>query len=227
MTTDKAHYRGNGAGQIIDDFSQNLRDTLRNYYPNLEEETVPVFGHPADEFVNILLGKAWRAKKALHWLKFSSTKGEIRAEHADLLKTLEKAQKNLRTLSIDFDRLLGVDADPLGCADKIGELIQKVRAAEKTIECLPDKRKAKKPEQKKREIAVNLAIDIIRILQTYGLSTGATVDEYGHTSNVVNILKSIGDDIELDREVTTWKKIVIDANERERIRKEKENMFKK
>jgi len=220
MTTDKAHYRGNGAGQIIDDFSQNLRDTLRNYYPNLEEETVPVFGHPADEFVNILLGKAWRAKKALHWLKFSSTKGEIRAEHADLLKTLEKAQKNLRTLSMDFDRLLDVDADPLGCADKIDELIQKVRAAEKTIECLPDKRKAKKPEQKKREIAVNLAVDIIRVLENYDeITTGGTIDPHGNTSDIVSILKSIGDDIKLKRKETTWKRIVNEANNREIIRK--------
>jgi len=214
MPTDKVNYKGDGAGQLIPDFSDELKQQLRKYCPDKDAESDPVFGHPADEFVNILLSEAWQAKAALHWLKYSSTKGEIRAVQANLLKSLETARDKLRTLPTDFDRLLGVDADPLGCADKIDEMIQKVMNSGELIESLPDKLKAKKPGEKKREIAVNLALNIIRILKDYGLPISATVDEYENVSNLVSMLKSIGDDMGLKREVNTWKSIIADAKKR-------------
>ncbi len=107
------------------DFSDKLRESLRSYYPYQSAEADPTFGHPADQFVNSVLSAARPHRSKLFLEQFHSTKQELRAEQADLLKSLEGAHKKLRKLSRDLDNLLGFDADPLGCADTIQELMVK------------------------------------------------------------------------------------------------------
>jgi len=137
MPTAKARYKGDGAGQKPRDFSDRLEATLRSHYPDQNAESDPVFGHPADAFVEEVLAEARGALSRLHWDQFDLTKQEIRAEQADLLKTLKDGHEKLRNVSRDLDRLLGIDADPLGCADKIEELIGYVKNADSLIDQLP------------------------------------------------------------------------------------------
>ncbi len=209
MPTAKARYTGDGSGTLIQDFSDALKTKLRAYYPDQQAEIDPTWGHPADAFVSCVLAEARWAVSKLHWQKFDGTKQEIRAEQSDLLKELNEIHHKLRNLSPDFDRLLGTDADPLGCADKIRELIGHVESAGRIIERLPTK---KKTAEKKHDVAVEMAVRVLRTLKEYGIAPAATGDAYFHyTSNAVQILKLIGGDIDLVLAALTWRDIIIAA----------------
>jgi hypothetical protein len=61
-------------------------------------------------------------------------------------------------------------------------------------------------------VAVELAIRVLRVLKEYGIKPAATGDAYwGYTSDAVEILKLIGDDIKLVRDELTWRDIIIKA----------------
>ena len=211
MPTTKAPYRGDGAGQLIQDFSEELRDELRSFYPDKAAVADRTFGHPADAFVNSVLTAAYEHRARLFFLDFDSTRKELRAEQADLLKSLTSAEWKLRKLSRDFDRALGLGADPLGCADKIQDLIEAVNRAGELIGKLPP---AKKRLGKQRELLLLLTIDVLRVLHQYDIRPSATADpesDYGSLSPAVKVLKAIGDDIGMVRSLVTWRDIVIDA----------------
>ncbi len=207
MSTAKARYTGDGAWTLTKDFSDTLKTTLRGYFPNQQAETEPTFGHPADAFVSHVLAEARWAVSGPHWQKFNSTKQEIRAEQSDLLKGLHALHHKLRNLSPDFDRLLDIDADPLGFADKVKELIGHVESAGGNIEGLPTK---KKTAQQQHEVAVEMAVRVLRALKGYGIAPAATGDpNFGYTSDAVQILKLIGDDIGLVLADVTWRDKII------------------
>jgi hypothetical protein len=211
MSTAKAKYMGDGSGKRIPDFSDTLRQTLRAFYPDQNVEPDPVWGHPADAFVETILGEAWWAKSALHAQEFDSTKAEVRVEHEDILKSLRATERKLRSLSPDLDRLLGVDADPLGCADQIALMAKHLTAASEAVERM---NKAKKPIDKQYVVAVELALRVLRVLHAYGIPAAATGDAYfGYTSKAIEILKLIGDDLGLVRDELTWRDIFIKAKQ--------------
>ena len=169
----------------------------------------PVWGNPAEDFINEILSEAWWAKSELHWQQFDSTKRELFAEHTDILTLLNETHSKLRRLSPDFDRLLGNDADPLGCADQIGKLIQHVENAGSTIDDLP---KSRRPVEKETDVAEELALRVLRVLQGYGINLAATGDSnLGYASDAVDILRIVGDDIGLERSTFTWRSVVSKA----------------
>lgn len=209
MTTAKAQYKGDGAGKLLPDFSDKLKSILRNFYPDQNAESDETFGHPADGFVSHILAEAWWAKSTLDDQKYDITKQQIRAEHADLLKVLSNAHDKLLTLSPDFDRLLGVDADVLGCASKIKELLAHVQCANQLIDQLPT---VKRSVEKQNAVAVEMSVRVLRVLKSYGISPAATGDSYfGYTSDAVQILKAIGDDIGVVLADSTWRDTILDA----------------
>jgi hypothetical protein len=268
MPTAKARYVGDGAGRLPCDFTDELRKTLRGYYPKedalinigvenaiiektgewysfnnkhighdesnasqflkdnhdiadeieksilatlglVKLEDIDLFNNLADEFVNVLLAEARWAVSALMWQEHTVTKQEILAEHSDLHDTLKYARNKLRELSPDFNRLLDADADPLGVADSLDVLIRHVNAAEVRINELPKKMRL---DEAQHDIAVEMAIRVLRAVKNYGLPIYATGgDGFDYTSDAVNILKAIGDDINLPRERLTWRDIIIEA----------------
>ena len=123
MPTAKARYTGGGGRAKTKEFSSSLKTKLRDYFPRQQLGACEIWGHPADDFVSHVLAEAQWAVSELYWQTLDITKSEIRAEQQDLLHVLKLAHGKLRKLSPDIDRLLGVDADPLGCADKIQDLI--------------------------------------------------------------------------------------------------------
>lgn len=212
MPTAKPRYKGDGAGMLIPDFSDALRNKLREFYPDKEVTPDLHLGNPTDDFVNGILAETWWAKSELFWQDFGCTKQEIRAEHSDLLKCLRNCEEKLRNLSPDFDRLLGVEADPFGCADKIKELIWHMENAEQAIEYLPT---AQKPAEKRHDVSIELAVRVLRVLKEYGIPPSATHDAgLGFTSDAIKILKFIGDDIKLERGELTWRTTIIEAKKR-------------
>ncbi|MFC4160407.1 hypothetical protein [Chitinimonas lacunae] len=193
--------------------SEKLRLFLRDFYPHQSAQADEFFGHPADEFVNYLLSQAYKAIPHLDTAKRALVKQDIKAELQDLLDTLTEAQQKLRKLSTDVDRLLGVEADPLGCADKLGELIPYVLQGQQAVAQLP---RRPRYDQMQHAIAVELAIDVLRAARHYGIRASATFDNIYHeyASPAVQILKAIGDDIGLVLDEYTWRDIILEAKEK-------------
>lgn len=187
---------------------KHLRNKLRPFYPDKNAKADPPFGHPADAWANSLLDEAEEAISMMLRLRRRLTNEELRAERKDLLSMLNKADKRLSNLSHDFDIMLGVDADVLGCRDKIRELIPRVEATEATIAKLP---RAKKLMDAQHDAAVEMAVRVLRV-KNHGLSTAATADaDLGYFSDDVQILKIIGDEIGLRLAETTWKDTILEA----------------
>ena len=207
MPTAKARYLGDGVGQLIPDFSDALKVALRAFYPDERVTLGHIWEPRAEAFAEAILAEAWWAKSALHALEFELTKAEVQAKHADLLKTLYAAELKLRNLSPALDRLLGIDADPLGCADQISLLAQHVNDASAAVKRLS---KARKPIDKQHEIVVELAYRVLEVWHDYEIPVAATGDSYfGYTSKAVTMLKLIGDDLGLVRDQLTWRDIII------------------
>jgi hypothetical protein len=209
MPTAKAKYPGDGSGELLPNFSDELKQKLRAYYPGEDTEQDPIWGHPADEFVEMILGEAWWAKSQLHAQEFELTKTGVRAQLNDLLKGLRDTEAKLRDISPDVDRLLPVAADPLGCADQMALMVRYLTAASNVVEQIS---KAKKPIEKQHAVAVELAVRVLRVLQEYGIPSAATGDSYfPYTSKAVTILKLIGDDLRLVRDELTWRDTISKA----------------
>ena len=210
MPTARAGYKGDGVGPSVPDFSDDLRTKLRSYCPEWVKKEDSIQGDPVADFVNHVLVAADQSVAMLHWQRYESTKSEIRAEQVDLLKTLRSTSKKLQNLSPDFERLLGVDADPLGCADAIDALAQLVADADQLIAKLPT---SKRQAEKDHEVALLLAIDILRVLQNfYDIPAAATADpDLGIESDAVKILKAVGGDIRLVLAAVTWRDTILAA----------------
>jgi hypothetical protein len=209
MPTAKARYLGEGAGEQGFDFSEQLKVKLRKFSPDIGAVPDPYFGHPADVFVEAILGEAWEAKSVLIAQRYDVTRAEGRAELEDLLKILLTSVHKLRNLSPSVGRLLSMSADPLGCADQIEIFAQHASASYEDVERVS---KAKKPSEKQSAIATEMAIRVLRILQDYGIPASATRQEsVKPASKAVKILKLIGDDLGLVRDELTWRDIVIKA----------------
>lgn len=194
-----------------EELKERLRKKLRDFYPDKNAEAHPPFGHPADSWVNYLLAEAEGAVSMMLWLSLRLTKGKLRAERKDLLNTLNKAEECLSKLSHDLDIMLGVDADVLGCRDKIRELVPRIEAAEASINRLP---RAKKLSDAQHDASVEMAIRVLRVLKGYGISPAATADaDLGYFSDAVMILKIIGDELGLVLAETTWKIAIFKAKQ--------------
>lgn len=212
MTSPRARYTGDGAWEQVPEFSSSLKKRLRAFSPQQEAEVDPVLGHPADDFVNEILAEALWARSTLHWQRLDCTKQELRAECADLLSMLKAAEFRLRNLSPQVDRLLGVDADPLGCADSIESLIKFVETAELHVDDLP---RARKPHHKQHDVALELAIRVLQVVRDHGLKDSATGDpHWDNASDAVGILQLLGDELKIVRSIATWRDTVAEAKRR-------------
>jgi hypothetical protein len=194
------------------DFSDSLKARLRDYCPDQQVDSETPWEDPADTFVSHVLAAARGAVSDLHWQQLDLTKSEIRAEQLDLFKRLNDLHHKLRNLSRDFERLLPIGADPLGCADKLKELIGYVEGSGQNIDKLAD---ARRPAEKQHDVAVEMAVRVLRVLKGYGIAVSATggignVDS-DYTSDAVQILRIIGADIGLVFADLTWRDKIIEA----------------
>jgi hypothetical protein len=209
MPTAKPRYIGNGGGAKPPEFSEGLRTELRKYYPDKTPQQPSPLAQTADEFVNVILAEASWAMNELYWDRFTSTKQELRAAQADLLSVLKAARDKLLNLPPDFDRLLGTNADPLGCADELAALIAKIDAVGCTIDDLSTRRKL---SERQHRVAVEMTIRILRVLCKYEIPPSATANaDLDRQSDAVRILKAIGDDIGLTLSAVTWRDMVMEA----------------
>lgn len=197
--------------QSWDKLKLTLQTALRPFYPDKNAETDPIFGHPADGWANSLLSEAYDAVSTMRWHGLRLSNEQLRAEQKDVLSRLRKAAKCLDTMSHDLNIMLGIDADLLGCRDKILEIIPLVAAADTVISGLPT---AKKRRDAEDHAAVEMAIRTLRILKAEGISTSATAEtNSGYISKAIQILKIIGDALGLVLDPKTWVKKVAKAKQ--------------
>lgn len=108
MARGKAQFKGDRAWSAPRDFSSNLKTALREFCPP---------GIAQNVFIECVLSEARWAIGELHHQQGDVSKADHRIEIEKLLMTLADAEGMLRTLSPSVDLALGVDADPLGCAE--------------------------------------------------------------------------------------------------------------
>ncbi len=211
MATSKAPYKGDDTGFRIRDRAKALKHELTAYYVDNVKLTAKIDENPlevAEEFGACIAAQAQNALADFDLLKFESTKQEIRAEQVDLLRDLKCVHRKLRRLSPGFDRILSVDADPLGCADKIQELIAHVEAVRPVIDALPSPRLI----ERQHDLVVEFAVGILPILEDFEISVAATGDPaFDNWSHAVKILKIVGDAFGFVRAPATWRDIIIEA----------------
>lgn len=235
MPTDKPQYAGKRAWKMPLDFSEALPDTLATLYRDAFMEDESLDDEQTQKFINAVLSEARFALPELHALDLALTKQEVIAEHDDLLLHLKAVEKKLRDLSPDYNLLLGTQADPLDCADKIGSCANAIldlrahmhEAKSRIVSRTP----VLKPAKIKHDIAVELAIRVLRVLNAYGITGAATAGSYTRSTDVtkaavlerqesqyvspaVRMLKCIGDDIGLKLQLTTWRDTILSAKKR-------------
>lgn len=223
----KAKFNGsNGLLATRHDFSDDTRAKLRALYPH-QADTCPVFGHPADAFVEWLLMEGYWLAGALGATKSFLTKEEARAECNALLKDLCGAHMKLLKLSTDFDNMLGPDADPRGLADSIALMIKYAESALSNINL--KKKQARKPVEWQHRVALDFAGRIAIVLRDYEINPSATASTYlralditqsknsgiedtsEYVSDAVKILKLIADDVGLNMSESTWRDTLAEA----------------
>jgi hypothetical protein len=186
------------------EFTPQLVETLMGYYaprPGDHEDT-------ENNFAQAILTEARWAISELEYHRHDRDRKSVRAERDNVLKGIKKLGKALRTMSRDFDVLLGNDADPLGCTDKMTHLASQIesRVTDERLDSLPKKLL---PNQAQSRVSKELTIRILRVLKRYGVSTAITCDpDLGYISDAVRILKTVGDAIGLDQEYATWRNIM-------------------
>lgn len=192
-----------------DELQKRVSRELRPLYKDKDAVADPTFGHAADEWASKLLHMAESEVSTTNWIRWRFTNEQLRAEQADLLKILQKAETRLERMSRDLNNLLDSDIDVLECRDRIRELIPHVKATRGKISKLP---KAGHRQKVQHEAAVKMTVQVLRLLETYGMQASATADkDLGYISDAVRILKIIGDALELRLDETTWKVIIIEA----------------
>ena len=87
--------------------TKSLQLALRPFFPDKHAVHDEVFGHPADEFANVLLSGAVSAYNAMLNLHRRLTNEQLRAERNDLLRKLKNADRSLDKLSTALSMELG------------------------------------------------------------------------------------------------------------------------
>jgi hypothetical protein len=199
MPTAKAQYdrfgeiksqKSNFSHAEWDDLHKRVRRELRPFYPHNDVDDNPTFGHPADEWASHLLEVAHTEVSTWRWLEDRLTNEELRAEQADILRSLEKAHASLSEMSCDLHNLLAPEVDVLECRDLIGRLIPDI-------------------EQSREKIQV------VRLLKNDGIPVKATADkDRDLISPAVKILQVLGVALDLKLDVTRWKDLISKARKR-------------
>lgn len=194
-------------GKMLKPYSADLRKGLREYYPDKAAVEDPAWGHPADIFVNEVLNASNWAASMIFNMQEDISAQELRVEYTDLLKALKTTEKKLRAISPDLDRLISADAEPQPLADQIQQMVDYLKAAKPLVDKMP---RAKRPEQKKGPIAVDMTEKILSVIKGYDIQlTGEWMPGVrGKKMQIIKILKMVGDEIGLKLKQEAWRKLV-------------------
>lgn len=173
------------------DFSDQLRAELQAMFGQATDEEQPVEGAPAAEFAETILAEARWAIGEIADARLSLTKQSLRAECESVLRRAQELSQDLRRLSPDLDELLGADTDPLGTADILDALSERMKAALGVIGGL---RRNMRPDETYHAIVLEMAIRVLRVTRDFGLPVAATCGSYLRVTHDVTEDYGAGDD---------------------------------
>ncbi len=231
MASGKARFLGNSAGRVVHwRFSETIRKKIKKLYPGeptepderreaiiREEIAREVWGqeigkmsmHQDDFFVDAIEHEARWAKLQLTRSKKDVCKRDILAELTSLLNRSQLLKDDFRMLSPSVKRLFPVAIEPLEYADYLEKICSDIQSVLDELKAMPRKESSQVTHHK---IAVELAIRALRAAQKYGMNISATAHPKDYwISNAVQLMSYIGEGIDLDFKNTTWRDVIISA----------------
>jgi hypothetical protein len=162
-----------------------LQQKLRPYSPDENPPVDEIFGHPADEFANVLLAAAVSGSTAMLYIRRRLTNEQLRAELKDLLRKLERAEKGLSRLAIDSGINVGSKVTVRACIRHLTICVEFLGKASLDLNSLLDPDGGLLDGRDKLERA---AIDLAACLDNPGRSRNCEADLSG-CGDVIVFLK--------------------------------------
>jgi hypothetical protein len=221
MTTEPKAARFRGGESLkrpLKQHSDKIRERLRDFYmanglseqiANDSEEFDEAFSKAAGidsagEFANRIFAATDWAASMIQQMAEEINNEVLEAEYNELLRTLENASEKLKKISPRLDQLIHPNAEPENVAYQIEKIVDYIKTAKPFIE---EMQRAKRPEQMKIPIAVEMIKQIFGVLEEYGFDPTAKENQ----SKIVKILQPIGTEICLDYDPQTWKRRIREA----------------
>lgn len=184
-----------------------------------------------------LMAAARWAIGELAYQEQAPTKQEIRATHSDLIETLSEAAAKLRRVAPQHDAFLPEAFDGMELADELSEALALLRRPLQL-----DRYRKVGREKYESDVAKSMCSEVIESLEQRGIRISATAPgqeefksigaELGSgpqaerlrrakkaeaarekTSDVIKLLKAMGDAVGIERELTAWKRILSAARQ--------------
>lgn len=212
MSSPKARFTGAQPPSRVRDLTYAEVLRLRDLWPKGGIESA--WGHPGDEFAaslgDIVLGvRAQRHREIV-------SREDARAELHRVARQLREAEEMLRTLSPEVDVLLGVEADPLGCADEIRAMVERFRRAEVAHATLYA---GTSNAEHERRLALDVCIQVAGVLRDHGIEVSATaVVDLQQQSVAVACCAAVGELSGIPRSPATWRDLLADVRRTEERR---------
>lgn len=212
MSSPKARFTGAQPPSRVRDLTHAEVLRLRDLWPKGGIESA--WGHPGDEFAaslaDVVLGvRAQRNREIV-------SREDARAELHRVARQLREAEEMLRTLSPEVDVLLGVEADPLGCADEIRAMVERFRRAEVAHATLYA---GTSNAEHERRLALDVCIQVAGVLRDHGIEVSATaVVDLQQQSVAVACCAAVGELSGIPRSPATWRDLLADVRRTEERR---------
>ncbi len=212
MSSPKARFTGAQPPSRVRDLTHAEVLRLRDLWPKGGIESA--WGHPGDEFAaslaDVVLGvRAQRHREIV-------SREDARAELHRVARQLREAEKMLRALSPEVDVLLGVEADPLGCADEIRAMVERFRRAEVAHATLYA---GTSNAEHERRLALDVCIQVAGVLRDHGIEVSATaVVDLQQQSVAVACCAAVGELSGIPRSPATWRDLLADVRRTEERR---------
>jgi len=212
MSSPKARFTGAQPRSRVRDLTHAEVLRLRDLWPRGGIESA--WGHPGDEFAaslgDVVLGvRAQRHREIV-------SREDARAELHRVARQLREAEEMLRTLSPEVDVLLGVEADPLGCADKIQVLLARFEQAEAAHATLYAGLSSAEHE---RRLMLDVCVQVSGVLRDHGIEVSATaVVDLQQQSVAVACCAAVGELSGIPRSPATWRDLLADVRRTEERR---------
>lgn len=208
MSRPKARFNGSQKSGRVKELTDNELQRLRDLWPHggIASE---VWGHPSDQFAESLTAVVQEVRAQRLQDRAAVTKEDACAELRKVAQQLREAEQMLRTLSPDVDVLLGVEADPFGCADTINVLLSRFQHAEDA--CVKMYSMLSSAERDKR-LALDICVQVAEVLKDHGINVAATaVVDFAQQSQAVTACVVVGELSGICRSPATWRDLLAEV----------------
>ena len=172
-------------------------------------EASEAWGHPSEVFVQSLADVVLGIRALRQQDRLAVTREDARIELAKVAQQLREAEQMLRTMSPAVDVLLGVEADPLGCAETVGVLLGRIERAEAEHALMFSGLSVAEAD---RRLAHEVCVQVAGVLLDHGIEVAATAQvDTGGVSIAVTACAVVGELSGIVRSPATWRDLIAEA----------------